>query len=219
MASAKQKYYASPNDYDIDGTQQASMNSIPALFKTLPMVVLVNQGTASASEIVSGALQDYKRARILGVKTFGKGSVQTVIPLSKDTAIKLTTALYYTPKGRSIQAEGIKPDVIIQSEYSDILDSWDVTEASLDHHIDNPNALDKNSKLESVPIIRPAKQIMTQDEIKAKAEAKMKKMPKVADQSQAQVDLKNDFQLDWALNIIEGKPLPIESSPQTKSAK
>ena len=73
--------------------------------------------------------------------------------------------------------------------------------------------------MESVPIIRPAKQIMTQDEIKAKTEAKMKKMPKVADQSQAQVDLKNDFQLDWALNIIEGKPLPIESSPQTKSAK
>jgi len=219
LASAKQKYYASPNDYDIDGTQQASMNSIPAIFKTLPMVVLVNQGTASASEIVSGALQDYKRARILGVKTFGKGSVQTVIPLSKDTAIKLTTALYYTPKGRSIQAEGIKPDVIIQSEYSDILDSWDVTEASLDHHIDNPNALDKNAKLESVPIIRPAKQIMTQDEIKAKAEAKMKKMPKVADQSLAQVDLKNDFQLDWALNIIEGKPLPVESSTQAKSAK
>ena len=139
--------------------------------------------------------------------------------LSKDTAIKLTTALYYTPKGRSIQAEGIKPDVIIQSEYSDILDSWDVTEASLDHHIDNPNALDKNAKLESVPIIRPAKQIMTQEEIKAKADAKMKKMPKVADQSLAQVDLKNDFQLDWALNIIEGKPLPVESSTLAKSAK
>lgn len=219
LPSAKQKYYVSPNDYDVDGTQQAKMNSIPALFKTLPMVVLINQGTASASEIVSGALQDYKRAEILGVKSYGKGSVQTVIPLSKDTAVKLTTALYYTPKGRSIQAEGIKPDVIIQSEYSDILDSWDMSEASLDHHIDNPTAAGKKSQAESVPIIRPDKQIMTQEEIKAKAEERMKKMPKVADQSQAQVDLKTDFQLQWALNIIEGKPLPVESATKVKAAK
>lgn len=217
LPSAKQKYYVSPNDYDVDGTQQAKMNSIPALFKTLPMVVLINQGTASASEIVSGALQDYGRARILGVKSFGKGSVQTVIPLSKNTAVKLTTALYYTPKGRSIQAEGIKPDVIIQSEYSDILDSWDMTEASLDHHISNPTIESIKSSTESVPVIRPLKQIASQDEIKAKAEARMKKMPKVADQSQAQVDLKNDFQLEWALNIIEGKPLPIESSTTIKA--
>lgn len=219
LPSAKQKYYVSPNDYDVDGTQQAKMNAIPVLFKTLPMVVLINQGTASASEIVSGALQDYNRARILGVKSFGKGSVQTVIPLSKNTAVKLTTALYYTPKGRSIQAEGIKPDVIIQSEYSDILDSWDTTEASLDHHIDNPTATGKKAQAESVPIIRPVKQIMTQEEIKAKSEERMKKMPKVADQSQAQVDLKNDFQLEWALNIIEGKPLPIESATKVKAVK
>jgi carboxyl-terminal processing protease len=76
-----------------------------------PMVVLVNQGSASASEIVAGALQDHKRALILGSKTFGKGSVQTILPLSSDSALKLTTARYYTPKGRSIQAEGIVPDI------------------------------------------------------------------------------------------------------------
>ncbi len=218
LPSSKQKYFVKADDYDVDGTQQKSLDSIPAIYKTLPMVALVNQGTASASEIVSGALQDYKRAKILGVKTFGKGSVQTVIPLSNDTAIKLTTALYYTPKGRSIQAEGINPDIIIQSEYSDILDSWDMSEASLDKHIDNPNGA--KNKVESVPVIRPPKQIVTQDELKAKVDARIKAMPKVVDQSQATVDLKTDFQLQWALNIVEGKALPVESSSNSiKSAK
>lgn len=217
MENSKQKYYVKPADYDVDGTQENTLKTIPAIFKTLPMVVLVNRGTASASEIVSGALQDYKRAKILGMRTFGKGSVQTVIPLSDTTAIKLTTALYYTPKGRSIQAKGIQPDIIIQSEYSDIVDSWDVSEASYDNHLDNPVASDsKTSARESAPIIKPPKQIATTEEIKARAEARLKQVPKVVDQSQAQVDIKDDFQLQWALNIIEGKPLPIESATSNK---
>ncbi|MCB2032237.1 MAG: peptidase S41, partial [Ottowia sp.] len=81
--------------------------------KTVPLVVLVNEGSASASEIVAGALQDHKRATLMGSQTFGKGSVQTVRPLGPDTALKITTARYYTPNGTSIQARGIVPDIMI----------------------------------------------------------------------------------------------------------
>lgn len=85
------------------------------ILKGAPLIVLVNEGSASASEIVAGALQDYHRGMIVGIKSFGKGSVQTVIPLDKTHALKLTTALYYTPSGRQIQNEGVKPDVVVEN--------------------------------------------------------------------------------------------------------
>jgi carboxyl-terminal processing protease len=90
--------------------------STPDASNGIPIIVLVNEGTASASEIVAGALQDHGRAIIMGVNTFGKGSVQTILPLNNEKAIKLTTALYFTPNGRSIQAEGIVPDIFVDRD-------------------------------------------------------------------------------------------------------
>ncbi|GMR21168.1 MAG: proteolytic complex protein CptA [Gammaproteobacteria bacterium] len=111
-----------------------------------PMVVLINGGSASASEIVAGALQDHKRAVILGTKSFGKGSVQTILPMSGGTALKLTTARYYTPSGRSIQAKGIEPDIIVEdAKVTRTEKGKHISEADLAGHLIN-NKLEKTKK-------------------------------------------------------------------------
>ena len=112
----------------------------------LPLVVLINQGSASASEIVAGALQDHKRAIIMGTKSFGKGSVQTIIPSGEDVAIKLTTAKYYTPSGRSIQQTGIDPDILVEQAELKKLDNQRRKESDLKGAIDNEQLKEKESK-------------------------------------------------------------------------
>ena len=133
IADSNQDFYGRREFYAQRGDPLASL---PAGLKSVPMVVLVNGGSASASEIVAGALQDYQRAIVMGSRTFGKGSVQTLRQLSEDTAIKLTTARYYTPKGRPIQATGIEPDMRVdESAEGDLLNALRVREADLQRHL------------------------------------------------------------------------------------
>ena len=133
---SKMRLNASPEHYLRGRNREDFVRRLPPEIRKLPMVVLVNGGSASASEIVAGALQDHNRAVIMGQQTFGKGSVQTILPLGNNTAIKLTTARYYTPNGRSIQAKGITPDIPLEGAI-DKNASLRLREADLTKHLDD----------------------------------------------------------------------------------
>ena len=168
----------------------------------MPIVVLVNNGSASASEIVAGALQDYHRAIILGTQTFGKGSVQTTLVLSNNTAIKLTTARYFTPNGRSIQVKGITPDVLADEPQPEGAAAARTREADLEHHLPNPaeGALDAG-KLQIVKV-----DTQTATDAKAAPPATKPAQPAKAEKApRPQYGSKDDHQLNQALSILRGQ--------------
>lgn len=191
-ADAKMRLSANADDYLRGDGKIDYLKNLPASIKDVPMIVLVNGGSASASEIVSGALQDHKRALILGTQTFGKGSVQTILPLGNNTAIKLTTARYYTPGGRSIQAKGIIPDIAVEDPATSAQDkAFHLREADLEHHLSNDRQPEE--KADNAKPATPAKE----------APAKPKEDETSKPEPVAFGD-KNDYQLNQALNLLKG---------------
>jgi carboxyl-terminal processing protease len=191
---AKMRLTASPENY-LRPMQADYLKSLPEGVKQVPMVVLVNGGSASASEIVAGALQDDKRAVLMGTRTFGKGSVQTILPIGNGTAIKLTTARYFTPSGRSIQAMGIEPDIVVEEPgVPESEDGFGVREVDLEKHLSNPNGKDAAPG-------KPKDVIKAPQEDKPGPEGKERKPLPLAP---GEVVSKNDFQVSQALNLLKG---------------
>jgi carboxyl-terminal processing protease len=200
LAESKFVYRASPEFYQRRAGADP-LRRLPAAIKNVPLVVLVNEGSASASEIVAGALQDHKRATILGSQTFGKGSVQTVRPLGPDTGLKLTTARYYTPSGKSIQARGIVPDVMVdESEEGNVFSVLRTREADLDKHLGSGQGIEVKDPLRE----------KAREEARKKAEEEAKKP--VADRKVPEFGTDKDFQLVQALNQLKGRPVLISKT-------
>ncbi len=191
---AKQEFLARSQDY-LRGSREDPLKNIPVHLKTVPMVVLVNSGSASASEIVAGALQDHKRALVLGTQTFGKGSVQTVVPLPGNSAIKLTTARYYTPQGRSIQAKGIVPDIIVEETPNGDGGGARIREADLDRHLINDREKEtakEAAKPQAKTPAKPAKEKNGKEEGEEEMPARL------------EYASKSDYQFQQALNLLKG---------------
>lgn len=197
---AKMKLNASPEHYVRGGrNKQDFLRNLPDGAKTLPMVVLVNGGSASASEIVAGALQDHERAVVMGQQTFGKGSVQTILPLGNSTAIKLTTARYYTPKGRSIQAKGITPDILLDDGSNGRGAALKLREADLTKHL-----------IETTPAEKPSSKAEAAAKSALKYNFTPAPRPKVEDEktlrpAPGEIVSPNDYELNQAVAFLKSR--------------
>jgi carboxyl-terminal processing protease len=194
IAESKATFKAAPEYYLRRGGSDP-LRRLPAALKSVPLVVLVNEGSASASEIVAGALQDHKRATVMGAQTFGKGSVQTVRQLTPETALKITTARYYTPSGRSIQAKGIVPDVLLdETAEGNVIAALRPREADLEKHL-----------------------LSGSDEKKDEArEAERKRLEELAKKAPLkplpEFGSPEDFPLVQALNRLKGQPVLVSKT-------
>jgi len=201
IAESKSSFKASPEYYLRRGGSDP-LKRLPEALKNVPLIVLVNEGSASASEIVAGALQDHKRAIVMGAQTFGKGSVQTVRQLSPETALKITTARYYTPSGKSIQAKGIIPDVMLdETAEGNLFASLRTREADLEKHLQSGQGAEKKDEAREKAREEARKKL---EEESAKKNTPPKPLPEFG--------TAEDFQLSQALNRLKGKPVLVSKT-------
>ena len=209
IADSKQTFKASPSDYMRRGGNDP-LKRLPEALKKVPLIVLVNEGSASASEIVAGALQDSKRAIIMGAQTFGKGSVQTVRQLSPETALKITTARYYTPSGASIQAKGIVPDVMLdETAEGNLFAVLRTREADLEKHLQSGQGAEQKDETRE----------KARDEARKKLEEETVKRASSPPKPPMEFGTPEDFQLAQALNRLKGKAVLVSKTAVERKAE
>jgi carboxyl-terminal processing protease len=206
IEESRQTFRAAPEFYARRAGSDP-LRRLPDALKKVPLIVLVNEGSASASEIVAGALQDHKRGMVMGAQTFGKGSVQTVRPLSADTALKITTARYFTPNGRSIQAKGIVPDIWLdETADGNVFAALRMREADLEKHLQGADEKKDDA------------QVKARDDARRKVEdqlSKAKDLPKPL----PEFGSAEDFPLQQALNQLRGLPVLASKSMSERKAE